>query len=270
MTRHLTVAFGVLMIASGSYFIWQGMEIVQIERGWTQVISGACVLAGGFVTAAIGLLIGSVEALRSALLETRNRPAESKTARSGQSLPPAPSEPPTPPVTSAPPRIPVQANPFQAVPVQAVPVQERSPPAAVAARNEREAVATVTGAAPIPIRRRPPAPAASAPAPQRRPALNPDPHDWIESALADITADQNALSWNRAQPAANDAATIASHEAKPEARKVLRRYESGGANYTLYADGSIDSEAPGGRLHFASMKEFRDYLARQETSSGFT
>ena len=41
-------------------------------------------------------------------------------------------------------------------------------------------------------------------------------------------------------------------------------YSSGGANYKIFADGSIEAELSEGTLKFASMSEFKGYLAEKK------
>ena len=48
---------GLTLAALGGVWIWNGLDIVQVERGWSAVIAGAAMLAGGAVTAAIGIAI---------------------------------------------------------------------------------------------------------------------------------------------------------------------------------------------------------------------
>ena len=42
---------------------------------------------------------------------------------------------------------------------------------------------------------------------------------------------------------------------------LIGRYSSGGANYMIFADGSIEAETQEGTFRFASMAEFKQYLA---------
>jgi hypothetical protein len=49
---------------------------------------------------------------------------------------------------------------------------------------------------------------------------------------------------------------------EPEAApKLVGRYSAGGANYMIFSDGSIEAETEGGAFKFASMSEFKAYLA---------
>ncbi len=69
MRKWLVLAVGALLALSGLLFIWQGADIIQIERGWASVIAGSVALAGGVVTMAIGALIGTVERLQASLAQ---------------------------------------------------------------------------------------------------------------------------------------------------------------------------------------------------------
>ena len=80
-----------------------------------------------------------------------------------------------------------------------------------------------------------------------------------------------ALDWLRAGPAKPSihppAPAKFDEPAPPDAAAppaTLRQFESGGVNYTLYANGSILAESPEGQLRFADMTELRAHLARRE------
>ena len=60
--------------------------------------------------------------------------------------------------------------------------------------------------------------------------------------------------------------TIAHPE--PPAR-LIGRYSAGGANYAIYADGSVEAEMAEGQYNFASMNDFRAFLEnRRERGAG--
>ena len=54
---------------------------------------------------------------------------------------------------------------------------------------------------------------------------------------------------------------IETPEAPPS---LIGRYSSGGANYMIFADGSIEAETPEGTFRFASMGDFKHFLAGQK------
>ena len=78
MTRAFVVALGALLALSGLFLMWQGWDIVQVERGWTQVIAGASFVGSGVVTIAIGLLIGALRGQGAAQLRQEASPRERK------------------------------------------------------------------------------------------------------------------------------------------------------------------------------------------------
>ena len=61
MRKWVVLALGAVLAVGGLISIWQGSDIIQIERGWTQVIAGTVALAGGVVTLALYALIAKVE-----------------------------------------------------------------------------------------------------------------------------------------------------------------------------------------------------------------
>jgi hypothetical protein len=67
MTKWVALAFGALLALGGAVAIWNGLGIIQTERGWAYVIAGSAALAGGVVTFALFLLIREVQALRANL-----------------------------------------------------------------------------------------------------------------------------------------------------------------------------------------------------------
>jgi hypothetical protein len=57
---------------------------------------------------------------------------------------------------------------------------------------------------------------------------------------------------------------IETPEAPPS---LIGRYSSGGANYMIFADGSIEAETQEGTFKFASMGDFKQYLADRKYGS---
>jgi hypothetical protein len=82
----------------------------------------------------------------------------------------------------------------------------------------------------------------------------------FESGPAEL-AEDDAVNENRA----GHLPTMAQIEhaiGEPEAApKLVGRYSAGGANYMIFSDGSIEAETEGGAFKFASMSEFKAYLA---------
>src|SRR5437763_3557886 len=61
-------ALGFILIIGGAWGISRGAGYVQLEWGWTSVISGTVALAGGVLTLAIGFVLRRLDALHGALL----------------------------------------------------------------------------------------------------------------------------------------------------------------------------------------------------------
>ena len=53
-------------------------------------------------------------------------------------------------------------------------------------------------------------------------------------------------------------------ESSAPAPTIVGRYSSGGSDFTLYSDGSIDAQTDQGLFHFASMVELRAYIEAQK------
>ena len=54
---------------------------------------------------------------------------------------------------------------------------------------------------------------------------------------------------------------------EPPAPHEVGRYVAGGSEYAIFSDGSIEADAAEGRLRFASMEEFRAYVAAREAEA---
>lgn len=68
MTR-VTYLLSVLLLGIGIACIMVGLPQVQVERGWTAVISGSVVASAGCVTFVMGALLRRLETLRTAILD---------------------------------------------------------------------------------------------------------------------------------------------------------------------------------------------------------
>jgi hypothetical protein len=59
--RFFVFFLGALLIVAGATSIGFGIDIIQVERGWTEVISGAMVLAAGAVIVALGCVVAKLD-----------------------------------------------------------------------------------------------------------------------------------------------------------------------------------------------------------------
>ena len=85
-------------------------------------------------------------------------------------------------------------------------------------------------------------------------------------SLAEAVAlkDEGPININRAGHLPSLEAIETSLETPEVPPSLVGRYTSGGANYKIFADGSIEAESPEGTFKFASMSEFKGYLAERK------
>lgn len=64
MTKKLapSVCVGGIVLASiGFWWLWTGLDIVQVERGWSAVIAGATMMSAGFVIMALSAVLWTMQ-----------------------------------------------------------------------------------------------------------------------------------------------------------------------------------------------------------------
>jgi hypothetical protein len=86
--------------------------------------------------------------------------------------------------------------------------------------------------------------------------------DDVGEALA--RGDGSPININRAGHLPSLETVEAALETPQAPPSLVGSYSSGGANYRIFADGSIEAELSGGTLKFASMSEFKGYLAERK------
>jgi hypothetical protein len=64
-----------------------------------------------------------------------------------------------------------------------------------------------------------------------------------------------------APPLAAEAAPIDEPETAAPPATIVGRYSAGGANYSIFSDGSIEAETEDGAFRFSSMSEFKAFVA---------
>lgn len=77
----LVFGLGLLLVVIGGVSVVSGAPIIQIERGWAEVIAGAVAISGGVVTFALGVVLLRLEGMRKAMVGrarpvVRQSPAE--------------------------------------------------------------------------------------------------------------------------------------------------------------------------------------------------
>jgi hypothetical protein len=62
------LALGIILMIGGAWGIWRGSAYIQLEWGWSSVISGSVAATGGVLTVALALVLRRLERLHQALL----------------------------------------------------------------------------------------------------------------------------------------------------------------------------------------------------------
>ena len=106
---------------------------------------------------------------------------------------------------------------------------------------------------------------AAAPGPESVYAESPAPfegHTLGEAEPATIAAEgEEPINENRAGHLPSLTAIEHALQEPEAAPTLVGRYSAGGANYMIFSDGSIEAETEHGAFKFASMNEFKKYLA---------
>jgi len=89
-----------------------------------------------------------------------------------------------------------------------------------------------------------------------------DENEQVDEALDEEASTQEAGGAEREVPATSSVVELEQALAETAAPTLVGRYSSGGANYKIFSDGSIEAETESGAFRFASMAEFKAYLAR--------
>jgi hypothetical protein len=90
--------------------------------------------------------------------------------------------------------------------------------------------------------------------------------EWQESAGEAIASeDESPININRAGHLPSFEAIEPAAPPPPEPPSLVGSYSSGGANYKIFADGSIEAELSEGTFKFASMSDFKRYLAERKS-----
>lgn len=273
MLKWLVAAMGVLVMIAGGYTAAQGWSIVQVERGWAQVIAGSALLASGFVVLALAGVMARIDALSRSLNAVRPvRPAPVRPEASGRETPadsPLPAEPdplPLPLEASMPPprasvdgpSTPEKPAEFDSLPpIPAIPdIKVEEPPPRSAEKFTR----------PIPplppLKSRIPRPAPRLPVdlpPEPVPDHRPPPRvsEFRSGEWPDFP---QALVPTRPHLAELAPEEDAPPEFAPPPPLLVRRYESGGVSYQLFSDGSIEAQTESGMYKFSSLEELRAFI----------
>jgi hypothetical protein len=275
----VTFAIGVLLAVAGALAMYYGFGIVEVERGWTEVISGTIALTGGVIVMALALILRALRDLqvsrdlRPQMAEAPRRPAvEPRPEPAAEPKPQRLAAPPAPPAEPPPGAELRRPEPWPPV-VAAAPQPAAEPPRAQPPRAE------VSESLP-PAERFADRPPDRAPERERG-------GEWVGvEAELDLFYEANAAQAPATAPTSLEPMPVASEgtprapalgrEPEParapseapeapgsEPSAVIGRYQADGTSYTMYADGSIEVEAPEGNYKFPSMAELKAFIEQK-------
>ncbi len=88
----LVLFLGACLACTGLWWVWTGLEIVQVERGWTSVIAGSTMLSAGLVIAALSAVLVRLGDISDALAETSVVPVPAQDTAATALAPVAPEK----------------------------------------------------------------------------------------------------------------------------------------------------------------------------------
>lgn len=280
---YVVFAFGLALSIGGAWAVYFGYGIVSVERGWASMIAGAAALSGGVVTMALGLILNSLSKLRTVLEaepsaiplpgEVRLYPdedyqgayAESFEAQSFQvelSEAPAPGGDAGEPPETVSENASLEKSSWR----QPVPAAETMDDIRrIVAEKVRARTGIVDALAPPPevgsSQTAPPPGASQIADDEFGEAEDYDPRP-VERAPPNHAAPADHAP-GQAEHEPEETAPPAPALQEADGRVVTRRYESGGAVYVMYADGSIEAQSEHGIMHFESMAELKAFMDSQ-------
>ena len=223
------LVLGLALSAAGSIALGASLNLVPDELGLLYAACGTIGLTGGFVVIAIAALIRRVDGISSALIMSASMDRS--------------------PTMGSPPAFGIDPEPEPGSATEPLPVS-----AAVVGESE---IAGPTSEV------------------LREPALLPDateiaaesefaPATKVSRENVGFTLEETPANANRSGhfPSLEAIERALAPEAEPE---IVGKYSAGGAHYKIYSDGSIEAETESGRFKFASMTDFKTYLAGDRT-----
>jgi len=100
------------------------------------------------------------------------------------------------------------------------------------------------------------------------PSLEPEAPAPLAEAAAKAEGAEAPINENHAGHLPTFGEIEAAVETPVTAPRLIGRYSAAGANYMIFADGSIEAETKEGTYKFASMTEFKRYLADRRNANG--
>ncbi len=96
LANALVFVLGLILVGGGAWGIVRGSQYIQIEQGWSSVISGSVAVTGGVLTLAVGFVLRRLDVLHRALLNFGTDVAVAAPQCSRARLKPAPVSEPMP------------------------------------------------------------------------------------------------------------------------------------------------------------------------------
>jgi hypothetical protein len=280
------------MIGLGMFVF--GIPVHEFSFGNTLIVAGTTAAVGGLIVIAIGVAVAQLQkiaellAMRPAVkssrpLEMMETPTMSRAASSRVPFPPRPSAEPGPaeqPSKEAPAPLervtddhagaaPMLSNPDRSEAVVeeydikqyeevSLSPQQQMAPGATEAGEQASVKATASAEQPAFD-----APWRSAPPPQRPPQSSYFDTMWPADSRPPRRpfADETRFE-SKPEPKFEPEPMPQPEEKSEAAAAILKSGVVDGMAYTLYVDGSIEAELPQGTLHFASINELREHLAK--------
>jgi hypothetical protein len=226
MVLALYVLAGV-MTAGGLAAIYSGSDIIVMERGWTMVIAGSVIAAGGVLLGGIATAVARLQGLQGEFARLSDRLAGPQAGSF------------TPALDIAMER---SASPQPSVPPRLAPA-----PDMVAHRDLDIRPEPILAPQPL-----------EGPAAISMPAAAPPPEPSPPVAKRSPASDREAPAFERELAEMTEPDDVT----EPPPPTVVGTYNSGGNFYIMYSDGSIEAETPAGKFRFDSLDELKDFIAR--------
>ena len=294
----LLFVVGAIAAMVGVGMVGYGIPINEFSFGNTLIVAGTTAVVGGLIVIAISAAVSKLQRIAETLATRTpvrsSRPIEMFEPPSGSRAAPMPGQIPFPPRPKSEAAV-REAQPPADMAVEDHPAAAAAPtlrnpdrPAAVAEEFEAKeyeyvslspqqpmlAPAAVDQGEPappppvsddaFPVAGMRPQPAVDAPWRSSPPPLERQSETSYFDALwpaESRPAKSPVIDEAKPEPK-RDLAPAPAPEAQSEPVAILKSGVVDGMAYTLYVDGSIEAELPQGTLHFASINELRDHLAK--------
>ncbi len=284
--RWLIFALGVALALGGAASIVSGLPYIRMESGWTEVIAGTTALSAGIMTVALAAVLNALRRLeprfvRDDLSASQDGARTTRAAGLIQS-----------PVADSVGDEPDVAPPEPDVPVPSVAESDLPPPPAPRSLEERIWSGPSTLGQSANARAEPAEPPSSYRTTDRSSGVRPaapilsrerDARRRPESDAIGVAAPRSYARTGAASPVRtdagdrvpslipsprpSDAADTGPVSTLAESPTVVGRYESGGASYVLFSDGTIEVETEMGTHRFGSMEELKAYIDQQDKAA---